>query len=142
MRFFRTIISVKAVAVFPGKNDGARLVEESAPCLDDVADGRGVLVRALCIGVDGTDRQTLSGVGAPPEGEPFRIPGQESFGIVEVVGPDVNDLGRGDHVVATVRRPGTSPYDATRSTPIARTLNARSSIALAPAPRGPDGPNV
>jgi len=40
------------------------------------------------------------------------IIGHESFGVVEAVGPAVHALIPGDYVVATVRRRGTSPYDA------------------------------
>lgn len=37
--------------------------------------------------------------------------GHENFGRVEAVGPNVKGLRPGDHVVATVRRPGHSLYD-------------------------------
>jgi threonine dehydrogenase-like Zn-dependent dehydrogenase len=75
--------------------------------------GRGVLVRVLRVGVDGTDKEILLGeYGSPPPGEDFLISGHESFGVVEAVGPNVSDLAPGDFVVATVRRPGTSRYDA------------------------------
>jgi threonine dehydrogenase-like Zn-dependent dehydrogenase len=38
--------------------------------------------------------------------------GHESFGVVEETGPGVTELRPGDFVVATVRRPGSSLYDA------------------------------
>ena len=104
---------MKAVAVFPNQTDAARLVDVPTPRLDDVAGGRGVLVRVLHVGVDGTDREILAGgYGAPPPGEDYLITGHESFGVVEAVGPNVHEVRRGDYVVATVRRPGTSRYDA------------------------------
>src|SRR6185295_9929848 len=41
----------------------------------------------------------------------FLVIGHEGFGVVEEVGPSVTELKKGDYVVATVRRPGTSIYD-------------------------------
>jgi threonine dehydrogenase-like Zn-dependent dehydrogenase len=103
---------VKAVAVFRSGEHGARLIDVPIPLLDDIRGGRGVLVRVLRVGVDGTDKEILSGeYGAPPPGDPYLITGHESFGVVEDVGANVTDLRRGDFVVATVRRPGSSVYD-------------------------------
>jgi threonine dehydrogenase-like Zn-dependent dehydrogenase len=77
-----------------------------------VAGGRGVLVRVLRCGLDGTDREINAGeYGAPPPGYDFLVLGHENFGIVEAVGESVTELSPGDYVVATVRRPGTSLYD-------------------------------
>ncbi|MGP6156790.1 MAG: glucose 1-dehydrogenase [Vulcanimicrobiaceae bacterium] len=102
---------MKAVAVFPN-NGGARLIDVAQPTLEDVPHGRGVLVKVLAVGVDGTDKEILAGeYGSPPPGEAYLITGHESFGIVEAVGPDVSGLRPGDYVVATVRRPGGSIYD-------------------------------
>jgi glucose 1-dehydrogenase len=82
------------------------------PRLDDVADGRGVLVKVLRVGVDGTDKEiNAAEYGAAPPGDDFLVTGHESFGMVEAVGPAVIELQRGDYVVATVRRPGSSLYD-------------------------------
>jgi threonine dehydrogenase-like Zn-dependent dehydrogenase len=103
---------VKAVAVFRSGAVGARVINVPVPQVDDVCDGRGVLVRVLRVGVDGTDKEILSGeYGAPPPGDPYLITGHESFGVVEEVGANVTELRRGDFVVATVRRPGSSVYD-------------------------------
>jgi len=41
---------MKAVAVYPGKADTAHLADVAEPSLDDVPDGRGVLVRVLRVG--------------------------------------------------------------------------------------------
>jgi threonine dehydrogenase-like Zn-dependent dehydrogenase len=72
-----------------------------------------VLVKVLRVGVDGTDREINEAqYGRAPEGEPYLILGHESLGRVEEVGPEVTELAPGDHVVATVRRPGKSLYDA------------------------------
>src|SRR5262245_60687946 len=103
---------MKAIAVMPGKPDSIHLAELEKPVLTDVPDGRGVLVRVLRVGVDGTDKEiNAAEYGAAPEGYPFLVIGHESFGQVEAVGPNVTELRPGDYVVATVRRPGTSIYD-------------------------------
>jgi len=66
----------------------------------------------LRVGVDGTDREiSAAEYGAPPAGSEFLVLGHEGFGRVEAVGPKVTELAPGDHVVATVRRPGKSVYD-------------------------------
>ena len=72
-----------------------------------------MLVKVLRVGVDGTDREiNAAEYGAAPQGYDFLVIGHEGFGQVEAVGPDVTFLKPGDYVVATVRRPGTSLYDA------------------------------
>jgi threonine dehydrogenase-like Zn-dependent dehydrogenase len=104
---------MKAIAVIPGKKDSAHLADVRPPSLGEVPGGRGVLVRVLRVGVDGTDREINEAqYGAAPEGERILVIGHESFGRVEAVGPNVTELRPGDHVVATVRRPGRSIYDA------------------------------
>jgi threonine dehydrogenase-like Zn-dependent dehydrogenase len=83
------------------------------PSLYDVPGGRGVLVRVLRVGVDGTDKEiNAAEYGAPPDGHEYLILGHESFGRVEAVGPHVTEVAPGDYVVASVRRPGSSLYDA------------------------------
>jgi threonine dehydrogenase-like Zn-dependent dehydrogenase len=82
------------------------------PSLGDVPNGRGVLVKVLRVGVDGTDKEINNAeYGAAPEGFDYLVIGHEGFGVVEAVGENVHDLRPGDYVVATVRRPGTSIYD-------------------------------
>ncbi|HET9596381.1 MAG TPA: glucose 1-dehydrogenase [Anaeromyxobacteraceae bacterium] len=103
---------MKAIAVFPGKPNSVHLADLPRPSLDEVPNGRGVLVRVLRVGVDGTDREiNAAEYGAPPPGSPFLVLGHEGFGRVEAVGPRVTELRPGDLVVATVRRPGKSLYD-------------------------------
>ncbi|MBI2461824.1 MAG: glucose 1-dehydrogenase [Candidatus Rokubacteria bacterium] len=103
---------MKAVAVIPGKPNSIHLREVPTPTLADVPDGRGVLVRVLRVGVDGTDREiNAAEYGAPPPGADYLILGHESLGRVEAVGPKVRELAPGDYVVASVRRPGSSLYD-------------------------------
>ncbi len=103
---------MKAVAVFPGEPDSIHLAKLPEPSVEDVPDGRGVLVEVLRVGVDGTDKEiNAAEYGAAPEGYDFLVTGHESFGRVLEVGANVRDLEPGDYVVATVRRPGGSIYD-------------------------------
>jgi threonine dehydrogenase-like Zn-dependent dehydrogenase len=104
---------MKAMAVFPGKPNSIHLADLPEPSVDDIPNGRGVLVEVLRVGVDGTDKEINDAeYGASPEGYDVLVTGHESFGRVLEVGPNVRDLKPGDYVVATVRRPGSSVYDA------------------------------
>src|SRR6516162_4348721 len=103
---------IKAVAVIPGKPNTIHLREVPKPHLNSADNGRGVLVKVLCVGVDGTDKEiNAAQYGAAPTGDDFLILGHESFGRVEAVGPNVSEFKPGDYVAATVRRPGSSLYD-------------------------------
>ena len=103
---------MKAVAVRPGIPNSMHLAQLPKPSVDDVPDGRGVLVKVLRVGVDGTDKEiNAAEYGAAPPGYDFLVTGHEGFGRVEAVGPKVTELLPGDYVVATVRRPGSSIYD-------------------------------
>lgn len=103
---------MKAIAVTPGKPNTMHLREVPKPKVSDIPNGRGVLVKVLRVGVDGTDKEiNAAEYGAAPAGYDYLITGHESFGIVEEVGPNVVELKPGDYVVATVRRPGGSIYD-------------------------------
>jgi glucose 1-dehydrogenase len=104
--------TMKAVAVHPGRPNTMHLREVPVPSVDDVPGGRGVLVKVLRVGVDGTDKEiNAAEYGAAPPGDDYLITGHESFGRVVAVGPNVAELASGDYVVATVRRPGGSIYD-------------------------------
>jgi threonine dehydrogenase-like Zn-dependent dehydrogenase len=103
---------MKAIAVFPGRPGSVHLAELKKPSVDDVPGGRGVLVRVLRVGVDGTDKEiNAAEYGAPPPGEEILVLGHESFGQVVAIGPNVTTLRPGDYAVATVRRSGSSLYD-------------------------------
>src|SRR5438067_11554486 len=103
---------MKAISVFPGKANSVHLADLNRPSVDEVPNGRGVLVRVLRVGVDGTDKEiNADEYGAAPPGYDFLVIGHEGFGQVEAVGPNVTELKPGDFVVATVRRPGRSIYD-------------------------------
>src|SRR5215472_12092204 len=106
------VTPMKAIAVQPGSPGSVHLGELERPSLNDVPNGRGVLVKVLRVGVDGTDKEiNAAEYGAAPPGYDFLVLGHESFGRVEAVGSNVTELQPGDYVVATVRRPGTSIYD-------------------------------
>lgn len=95
---------MKAIAVFPGKPGSVHLAEMPMPNVREVPNGRGVLVRVLRVGVDGTDKEiNAAEYGAAPEGCDFLTIGHEGFGQVEAVGPNVTEVKPGDYVVATVR---------------------------------------
>jgi threonine dehydrogenase-like Zn-dependent dehydrogenase len=103
---------MKAVAVVPGEPDSVHLAELAKPSVDEIPGGRGVLVRVLRVGVDGTDKEiNAAEYGAPPPGFDVLIVGHEGLGQVEAVGANVTEVRPGDYVVATVRRPGGSIYD-------------------------------
>src|SRR5246500_1817181 len=103
---------MKAISVFPGKPNSVHVAELPKPSLEQVPNGRGVLVKVLRVGVDGTDKEiNAAEYGAAPEGYEFLVTGHEGFGVVEQVGANVTELKAGDYVVATVRRPGNSIYD-------------------------------
>jgi threonine dehydrogenase-like Zn-dependent dehydrogenase len=103
---------MKAIAVTPGQMNSVHLADLQPPSVEDVPDGRGVLVRVLKVGVDATDREINEAkYGAAPPGYNFLVLGHESFGVVEAVGRNVRHVKPGDYVTATVRRPGGSIYD-------------------------------
>jgi threonine dehydrogenase-like Zn-dependent dehydrogenase len=103
---------MKAIAVTPGTPNSIHLRDVEKPSVDDIPEGRGVLVKVLRVGVDGTDKEiNAAEYGAPPEGDDYLVIGHESFGVVEEVGPNVFDTIRpGTYVVASVRRPDMSIY--------------------------------
>ena len=103
---------MKAIGIVPHEPKSARLFDLPKPSLDEIPGGRGVLVKVLQVGVDGTDKELYLGeYGDAPDGYDFLVTGHESFGVVVEVGPNVDQLSPGDYVVATVRRPGHSIYD-------------------------------
>jgi len=126
---------MKAIAVFPGKPNSVHLAELPKPRLEEAPDERGVLVRLLRCGVDGTDKEiNAAEYGQAPDGYEFLVIGHENFGVVEAVGRNVTEFAPGDYVVATVRRPGSSLYDqigAYDMTPTTPTSSVASISAMA-----------
>ena len=108
----RPIRLMKAIAVKPGTPNSVHMADLPKPSLTEVADGTGVLVRVLKVGVDATDREINDALyGNAPEGYDFLTIGHEVFGVVEEAGANVRTIKPGDFVTATVRRPGGSIYD-------------------------------
>ena len=80
---------MKAISVFPGKPNSVHVADLPKPSLDQVPNGRGVLVKVLRVGVDGTDKEiNAAEYGAAPPGYDFLVIGHEGFGQVEAVGPE------------------------------------------------------
>ena len=103
---------MKAIAVCPGMLGSVHLTELPKPSVDDIPDGRGVLVRVLKVGVDATDREINDALyGQAPKGCDFLVLGHECFGVVEQAGSSVRKVRPGDYVTCTVRRPGSSIFD-------------------------------
>jgi glucose 1-dehydrogenase len=105
--------TMRAIAVRPGVADSLHARDVRRPRVDDVPNGRGVLVRVLRIGLCGTDHDIINAeYGQAPPGDDFLIIGHENLGEVAEVGPNVPPSIRpGGLGVATVRRPGHSIYD-------------------------------
>lgn len=89
------------------------MAEIPEPSLDEVLGDRGVRVKVLKVGLDGTDVEiNAAEYGVAPEGSDFLVLGHEGFGVIEEVGKRVSELSPGDYVVAIVRQPrGDSIYD-------------------------------
>ncbi|HEU0247400.1 MAG TPA: glucose 1-dehydrogenase [Gaiellaceae bacterium] len=103
---------MKAIAVHPGTPNSIHLRDVPPPSVTDIPDGRGVRVKVLRVGVDGTDKEiNAAEYGAAPPGDDYLVTGHESFGQVLEVGPNVPSTIRpGTYVVASVRRPGSTIY--------------------------------
>jgi threonine dehydrogenase-like Zn-dependent dehydrogenase len=71
---------MKAISVFPGKPNSVHVADLPKPSLDQVPNGRGVLVKVLRVGVDGTDKEiNAAEYGAAPSESTFR------FGVLHLV---------------------------------------------------------
>src|SRR3954453_2016969 len=89
---------MQALVTVPGTAHSTRVADVPAPHAGD----DDVLIRALEVGVCGTDREISEGLfGVAPEGETTLVIGHESLSVVE---RDGNGFTRGELVTATVRR--------------------------------------
>jgi len=96
---------MRALTVAPGQANSARVEEVAEP---PASDGT-VLVRALVLGVCGTDREIVAGqFGWAPPGGTRLVIGHESLGRVEEA-PSNSGFKAGDLVVGIVRRPDPVP---------------------------------
>ena len=96
---------MRALTVLPGTVNSLQLDDIPDP---NPRDGR-VLVRALALGICGTDREIVSGkYGTAPPGQQRLVLGHESLGRVENAPPN-SGLTEGDLVVGIVRQPDPVP---------------------------------
>jgi glucose 1-dehydrogenase len=96
---------MRALTVAPGIANSAGIEDVPEPAASDGA----VLVRALALGVCGTDREIVAGLyGWAPPGRNRLVIGHESLGTVEDA-PINSGFKRGDLVVGIVRRPDPVP---------------------------------
>jgi threonine dehydrogenase-like Zn-dependent dehydrogenase len=102
---------MKALTVRPGRAFSLQLDDVPPPPATDGA----VLVRALALGICGTDREIIAGdYGDAPDGHARLIIGHESLGRVEEA-PEGCGFAKGDLVVGIVRRPDPVPCPACAS---------------------------
>src|SRR5437667_242143 len=74
---------MKAISVFPGKPNSVHVAELPKPSVDQVPNGRGVLVKVLRVGVDGTDKEiNAAEYGAAPPGYDFLVIGAGTIGLL------------------------------------------------------------
>jgi len=60
---------MKAIAIIPRKPGSIHLRDVAKPEVKDIHDGKGVLVKMLQVGVDGTDREIPSPWNVQPDRE-------------------------------------------------------------------------
>jgi threonine dehydrogenase-like Zn-dependent dehydrogenase len=107
-RYFENYFHMRALTVQPGIANSLQLDDVPPP---PESDGD-VLVRALALGVCGTDREIIDGAyGWAPPGAQRLIIGHESLGRVESA-PAGSGFVSGDLVVGIVRRPDPVPCAA------------------------------
>jgi threonine dehydrogenase-like Zn-dependent dehydrogenase len=97
-----------AITIVPGQSNSVALTKVAEPGADE----GGLLVRALQLGVCGTDFDLIAGeYGWAPAHCRHLILGHESFGVVEQA-PAESSFGKGDLVLGIVRRPDPVPCPA------------------------------
>jgi threonine dehydrogenase-like Zn-dependent dehydrogenase len=96
---------MKAITIVPGTPNSVSVQDVPEPSASDGA----VLVRALELGICGTDFELISAeYGWPPRGSDHLILGHESLGVVEEA-PGNSAFQKGDLVVGIVRHPDPVP---------------------------------
>lgn len=104
---------MQAIAIRPGQPGSLHLRDLPLPTLDEVPGGHGVRLRIIRAGICGTDADLAAGhYGRAPEGADHLVIGHEALARVVEVGDAAGDeIGLGQLVAITIRRPGTSVYD-------------------------------
>ncbi len=98
---------MKALTIRPGHSGSLRIDEVPDPAPESAT----LLVRALAVGVCGTDRELISGqYGSAPSRRDRLVIGHESLGIVEEA-PGDSPVRIGDLVIPFVRMPDPVPCD-------------------------------
>lgn len=98
---------MRALTVQPGVPGSLQLEEFKVP----PAERGAVLVRAMALGICGTDRDIVAGnYGSPPPGHQRLILGHESLGRIEEA-PKESGFSHGDLVVCIVRHPDPVPCE-------------------------------
>ena len=93
---------MKAIIAEPPKRNSVELVEIPKP----LPEKGQILLKTLCVGIDGTDREINEGIyGTPPSGSHYLVLGHEAVTRVQEIGGQVESFSEGDLVVPTVRRP-------------------------------------
>src|SRR5438067_4158486 len=96
---------MRAVTIVPGKAASQRLDEIAEPAQEQGS----LLVRALAVGICGTDRELIDGdYGEAPPGRERLVLGHESLGRV-IEAPAESGFRTGDQVVGVVRHPDPVP---------------------------------
>lgn len=102
---------MRAITLTPGVPNSARLEQVAEPPASEGS----ILVRALALGVCGTDHEILAGLyGSAPADQQRLILGHESLGEV-IEAPPQSGFRVGDRVVGIVRRPDPVPCAACAS---------------------------
>ena len=92
---------MKAIIAEPPKKNSVKLAEIPKP----LPEKGQVLLKTLCVGIDGTDREINEGIyGTPPSGFDYIVLGHEAVARVQEIGDQVEGFSEGDLVVPTVRR--------------------------------------
>ncbi|MDG6928600.1 MAG: glucose 1-dehydrogenase [Nitrososphaerota archaeon] len=93
---------MKAILVTPEKKGSVRMEDVPPP----EREGRQALLKPLMVGFDRTDLDINDGIyGEAPHGSDYLVAAHECLSRVEEAPDDGTEVGRGDLVVPTVRRP-------------------------------------
>ena len=93
---------MKAIVAEPPEKKTVKLIDISKP----VPRKGQVLLKTLCVGIDGTDREINEGLyGTPPSNSQYLILGHEAVTTIQTIDNQVYGFSEGDLVVPTVRRP-------------------------------------